>query len=207
MSTLPVATSALCLVGCGEEPYVPEYAWGKSFEFRGVTIDDKNGSRGTPQKPSSTRVDLIKSEYGKDNLDFANALVNGEKFDLTSYKGANSDEFIAKLDRLAKTKLNDIYSGITFTVGSEETPTLKIAKASMNEERTYELEKASETYYEIKPDSTAPEGLRMIGWLEPDISIGYNSAPAGSLSLRLQYGEYFVGENFEIEIKIPTKEI
>lgn len=207
LSTLLVATSALCLVGCGEEPYVPEYAWGKSFEFRGVTIDDKNASGGTPQKPSSTRVDLIKSEYGKDNLDFANALVNGEKLDLTSYKGANVDEFISKLDNLAKTKLNDVYSGITFTVGSEENPTLKIAKGG--EEKTYELRKnegyAQDAHYDVMADSTSGGTL---GLFALDIARNVNNAPTkGCLVFSHLTGEKIIGEHFGIIIKIPTKEI
>lgn len=124
----------------------------------GVKASNSAALRSTTKIPAEVRrrnrarrVELIKSEYGKDNLDFANALVNGEKLDLTSYKGANVDEFISKLDNLAKTKLNDIYSGITFTVGSEENPTLKIAKAG--EDKTYELRKnegyAQDAHYDV----------------------------------------------------------
>ena len=198
LSMLLVATSALCLVGCGEEPYVPEYAWGKSFEFRGVTIDDKNTSGGTPQKPSSTRVDLIKSE---------NAKINDEDFPLTSYKGATAEEFISKLDNLAKTKLNDIYSGITFTVGSEENPTLKIAKAG--EEKTYELRKnegdAQDAHYDVMADSTSGGTL---GLFALDIARNVNNAATkGCLVFSYLTEEKIIGEHFGIIIKIPTKEI
>ena len=208
LSALLVAVSALSLVGCGDDPYVPEYAWGKSFEFHGVTIDDKQSCGGLSEtEKGSTRVDLIKSEYGKDNLDFANALVNGENFDLTSYKGATADEFIAKLDDLAKTKLNGIYSGITFTVGSEENPTLKVAKAG--EEKTYELRKnennAQDEYYDVIADSTSGGTL---GLFALDIARNVNNAATkGCLVFSYLTGEKIIGEHFGIIIKIPTKEI
>lgn len=210
LAAILVVVSAFCFVGCGEEPYEPVYAWGKSFDFRGVTIDSKQDRGGSPETGLGMSVgDLIKSEYGKNNLDFANAEINGRNVDLTSRKGANADEFIANLDALARDELNDIYSGLVFTIGSKENPTLKITKDA-GEEKIYELKKneqAQGEFYYVMSDSSYGETPHPVGSFDADIARNVNGAPTkGCLGLLLN-GEKSVGQYVLVAILIPTKEI
>ena len=182
------------MTACFEEETPPEYAWGKSFTFQGVFIDNKETRYGN--ESGSPIAELLKKEYNKSNLDFANATVNGVKYDLTAQKGANADEFISNLDALAKAKLYEKYKGFKVTVGTEEEKTIKINDKVCNVVKT---EGAPMCY-------VADQSGTNIGTFDPLISANVNGKTKGCFGLML-FATQFDDLYGDVWIDIPTIEI
>jgi len=187
----------------GSGNYVAEYAWGKSFNYQGVMITDKNqyGPGG------STKVNLIKSEYNniisgnESNLDFENATINGVKFDLTDYKGANANEFINNLDQIAKLRFEQMYAGYSIVVGSEAEQTVTINGVLYNLVKT---NNANE--YQVW-EVDAQEGDSFVALLCSEISINIDNLTKGCLYLDFVSSKFFADYYDDVQIEIPTKEI
>lgn len=122
----------LLLSACGN---TTKYAWEKKFAYQGVVVNQWDS-----YAPGGSKIiDLLKDEFKKNNLDFKNAEVNGESFDMSSAKNMSESELITYIESLAKSALDKTFKNkINVKVGKKEDLTINI----------------NGTDYPLKPDET-----------------------------------------------------
>lgn len=195
----------MLLVACGDDADKVEYAWGKSFSYQGIMNDTREYRYGDGTgNGGSTIIDLIKQEYSKGNLDFANVEINDVATDLTSNKGSSVEDFFNKLKNIADTKLRAIYNGITFKIGTEEELTFAV------NDKVYSVRKGEGAGFNQVYDEALP-AFTYLALFTDDIYHQYNNAPAGNLNLQITYmaiiSPSLADTAYNITIKIPTKTI
>ncbi len=198
MAIFVIFAAMFVLTACGGGD-APEYAWGKTFRYQGVMTDSKRHSGGIGEQKGSEQAVLIKNEYNNNNLDFANASVNGVKVDFTSLKGTNAEDFINKLDSFAANRMTEKYRDFTVVVGTEEEKTITINNVK------YALEKSEsgmDGAYNVV-DKSDPSVPKFIAFCNVLISTNVEGKTKGCLSLA-GGNEFFSDYNFDVKIVIPT---
>jgi len=191
LSIMLMITAIFCLTACGDN-YKPEYIWGKTFTFQGVMQDDRSnwGNNST-----NSKFDLMKQAYNSNNLNFAEATINGETRNLSDSKGGNVNVFCDNLDTIARQALTNKYKNFTFVVGSEQELTLKIIIGE--DEKTYKLVKTQQIFYNIVDE----EGTQ-IGYLNSELTTNDNTK--GNLYVCLTYYTFFSDSAYDCKISVPT---